>query len=273
MAKRSIENYKPVGLANALEPGHRFGPKALVAELIEAAAPLPVRTYETTLVTPLSGNLVERPLSARAKFILSVEKAAAAYHLASEDRTKPSALQLSKEFRAIEQAAFKLLRTLQAGEHGDLDKVPYAIRYDGLQAWAALELEHAAKAHTEPFMPREPVAETRVRAALKGVAAIKRWASSAHKRKLETFEREQKMRSNANAAAARHDGNAPLNEYLYRVFTDCWWGIAQREITDAPKPIAFCKLAARVVGVKLRDDGARDRLRRMLGRRGKSEAV
>lgn len=269
MAKRSIEGYEPVGIARALDASYRAVPKDLVGRLFEAMGPVPPeRKFEQALLYPKSGDYVHRTISARAMFILSVERAAIAYALETERRTRPSAAQMAKEFEAIESAALRLLRALRAGSDGDLDKVPYALRYEGLQAWAAAEHD---KGQSIEFLPKEPLGATRVRIAIQGVAAIRRWARSARERK-ELSMHEQKVREE-NAPSAKHDGNAALNEFLGRVFADCWCAIAGRRVTISPQTIAFCQLAARAVGINLSDVAARERIRVIDGRRGKSKRV
>ena len=267
MAKRSIEGYRPIGLSRALAQSHRYVPKATIKKLFEAMGPIPPkRRFEQALLFPKSGNYVTRQISARAQFILSVERAAAEYMLETEARTRPTATQMASEFATIENAARKLLLALKAGEDGDLDKGPYALRYEGLQAWAADEHDRDQEIK---FLPQEPVAVTRVRVAIRGVAAIRQWARYARDRKQRTVS-EQKKRE-AGTKPSRYDGNAPLNTFLKRVFADCWWAIAGRQTTDAPKTIAFCKLAARAVGVCLSDNAARERVRSIRGPTGKSK--
>jgi len=216
MAKRSIEGYQPRGLS--MVAGHRYTNRQAVAELIGTVEPLPDSRFNTVVAYLLGTKdrtLVERSLSARAKFILGVEHAARSFHFASEERRKPTALQLASEFEAIEKATERLLQALQVGTAGDLDRMPYALRYDGVQASAEAECNDSGFDRCDPalFLPAE-LAVSRVRASVRGIVALKRWATAARARADLLHGDDLKTRRQIGREYSRNDGAAALDEYL-----------------------------------------------------------
>jgi hypothetical protein len=271
MAKRSIEAYRPVGLAKALDPDHRYVSSGYLDKLIEVGGPLPNRPFEIS--GEERGRLVPLTVSARDKFDNELERAARAYHLAKEEQVKPTATQLAAHAAAIEKAARQLLLALGAGLSGNLERMPDALRYGGLQAFAEIEakrLEAAAQNRAE-YPADEFWAPTRLRRAVEGVAAIHRWAKAMKAHKLASKRLEGDRLKAAGKAYARYAGDKPLNDYLGSVVASCWLAICGREIADGPQLWRFGRVAAAAVGVKLSNDASRERIRRVFKlREGKS---
>ena len=268
MAKRSIEAYRPIGLAKALDPEHRYVSAECIAKLIVAGGPLPDRLFEIS--GEERGNLVSLTVSARDKIENAVELAATAYHLAREEQVRPTPTQLAERCAKIESSARRLLTDLGVGLNGEIKKMPDALRYGALQAFAAIEAEQRKTAATN--RGGYPIDEwwgvTNLRRAVSGVASLRRWAASAKERKIQTKNLEVARRRAAGSDRARNEGDKPLNEYLRRVMTDCWWGVYGREFADGRALLNFARVAAEGVGVDLgRHDAARERIRNVLGMR------
>lgn len=272
MAKRSFEAYRPIGLKKALDPEHRYVSLSCIDKLIGVGGPLPNREFEIS--GEENGNLVSVNVSARDKIENAVELAAIAYHLAKEQQVKPTPTQIAERCAKIEQLARRLLLALGAGLDGDIEKMPDALRYGALQAFAEIEAERrkAEIQNREAYPADEWFGVTHLRRAVGGVASLRRWAAEVKARKLQTKELQKARRQATGSDRARYEGDKPLNDYLERVLTDCWWGVYGREFADGPALLKFARIAADGIGVKLgKADAARERIRRALKMRtGKS---
>jgi hypothetical protein len=285
LVKRTIEGDQRVGLSKALAPVHRHVSEERIDKLISIAGPLPDHRFPAFVVNK-RGKYKDVRLGARDYFVKEIESAATSYYLQTESRTIPTNTQLAIEFRAIEQAASRLLRALQVGPKRDIDHMPDALRYGGLQAEAAGDAYRLDK-------DAKPLAgATLLRKAIEGVDALQRWAQVAKKRQLQqkwqlqARLRNELLRKQETAKKRgirkghdqepfplrrmgqhRNEGNKPFNDYLHQVILACWVGVYGRRAADGPSLREFVQAAADAVGVKLKDDAARERLRRVLGRR------
>jgi len=103
----------------------------------------------------------------------------------------------------------------------------------------------------------------RLRVALAGVTALRRWAKIA----AEAHMQRAQARMPTERSGARHQGNVRLNRYIQAIVTLCWRDVWGHQVVDGPKLYSFVIVAAKYVNVPLSRDGSRERIRRIFGMR------
>jgi hypothetical protein len=177
-----------------------------------------------------------------------IESAARAYHWDIQQESRPTPTQLVDDYAAIGQAARRLLYALHVTDSGDIEKMPWALRYGGLAAHAHKQAEEAGRHHGPLF------GDGLLRQVIEGVRDLRQWADLA-------LERELAVKARLLPSKDHHEGNPALNDYLKYVVVNSWWAIWGREIRDHTRILEFMCAAAAIVGVELSDVAARKRLR------------
>jgi hypothetical protein len=238
MAKRTIEGYRPIVFSS--KDAEWSLDLAFVDRLIAIAGQLPNTRFDV-LNPHEQGQWREGceyanvKLSAREYLVHGLTAAARRYFRERHSQSEPTAAQLSVSFASIEDAAHTLLRELGAGRNGDVDRMPFALRFGGLQA----------EAGTDDLVEGGP----RLKAAIKGVHLLYQWARSAKTR-------QQRRKALSVKSLARNEGDKALNEYLHEVIVNCWEHLYEREAKVGPQLTNFAIVAAKVVGASLPSDEA-----------------
>lgn len=247
MAKRSIEDYRPRGIA--LEA--KYASKELVDDLILIAGSLPDRTFTVARFGTEPDTEVAQEVSARTYLRGILETAAMAYHYQADDSKKPTHVQLSKAYEDIRRHANDLLLCLQvAGKDGvGLDNMPYALRFGALrdEAWEeAKRLQQAAEAKRlqGQRIGQRYMADTLLREAIRGVDQIRRWGAGAHNR-------EQRALGTSRKA---NEGDVALNNFLRTVALHCWKEACDQPLRIGPRLVKFVRVAAKAINRNLSDD-------------------
>jgi hypothetical protein len=265
MPKRSIGEYKPVGLALASDDGYGFVSDRVVAEMVSIGGPLPTRPIAISVLDDV-GKTVDAQISGRKAMQHFLNRAARGLHLAREDQVKPTARQLAAEFEGIAIAARRLLVRLKVGSTGDTNNMPQSLRFGGMLPFAAQEAERLVQGRHDPMADEvfEWSGDELLQEAVRGVDRLARWADAARARKERTARERPTIK--------RNEGDTALDDYVGRVVVDCWCVVCGHEIAEGPKLFSFVRCALDGVGVKLSDAAVRDRIRRAMGRRGKSKS-
>jgi hypothetical protein len=238
VAKRSIEGYRPTGI------GLGDDPPPDVAALINAAGPLPDRTFEAWRWGPPDEGSYAN-VTAREYLIECVQSAVREYGWNKQQAHRPTPTQLHAEYDAIHKAAWALLCAL----HHDVEKMPLALR-DGELGTAAV-----ASAPGSGLVSRDNL----LRAALSGVKNFHQWSEVARKQVAAAMVLEG--RSSPTRRPSRNKGDEALNVFVRRVMESCWVGIWGLEVTDSPRTWAFARAVAKLVGLSMSEDSARARVR------------
>ena len=247
MAKRAVGLYRPT----STWPDDRR--PADVQGLIDIAGPLPAITFTVSWPEPADDG--ERCITLSARDYLSdrVQKAIQEYDWNRQQAHRPTPTQLAGEYATIGTAARRLLRALR----NDIDKMPYALRYGGLSAAAAVDA-------TDRRI--ETSGDVLLRAAMQGVKDIRRWSDIARRREeaariMATSGRPPEEPGKPPKRASKNKGDQALNGFIRRVVEDCWFGIWGFLVTDSEKLWKFTGAIAALVGVRLKDDASRSRVR------------
>jgi hypothetical protein len=246
MAKRSVQGYRPLEVAEALRRGRRFFPDSAIEAIIEIADEPPLGPFTIPIVTA-KGEWEDEPVNGRAALQHHLEIAAYELARARLDQSTPTPRQRAKEFKRIELAARRLLNTLQVGPRYKVDNMPTSLLSSGLLAFREKDDEKLNRGAGDLLQDN-----------VRGVVRLARLAKAARLRQEGTRSRPK-----------RNEGDKALDQFVGSVVATCWWTIYGREITDGPKLIAFVQAAMRGVGEKPSADAVRERFRRVFGRRGK----
>jgi hypothetical protein len=236
MAKRTIEGYRPIVVS--MQNTDWSLDVALVDQLIEIAGTLPNAPFGISIPNDRGqwkkGAKYENVnLSARDYLVHELTAAAKRYFRGKLRQSEPTAAQLSVSFASIEDAAHTLLRELGVGRDGNVDRMPFALRFGGLLAEACTD----------------DLAEggLRLKGAIKGVHSLHQWARSAKTR-------QQHRKALSGKSLVRNEGDKALNEYLHEVIVNCWEHLYEREAKVGPQLTKFAIVAAKVVGASLAGD-------------------
>lgn len=141
MPQRSIAGFRPTGIAF----GTRFYSSRDIEAIISAAGGLSQGNVKHIRVNKKATGFITVTVSRRKALAECLHSAAQRWHVNSQFQTKPTDKQLAESFAKIEAAANRLLKALHlpGQPHGDdpLSPMPYALRFEGLQAFAGLEAE------------------------------------------------------------------------------------------------------------------------------------
>lgn len=268
MAKSSIDAYRPVGLAKALDRDHRYVSDACLASLIKIAGELPGEPVGVQK-TGDDGLFYFTEVEAREALQIYAESAATTYHVVRELLSRPTATQAAIEYERIETAARKLLITLRVGSPADPDNMPPLLREYGLLPYANQEADEleAARPGRRDGMVHLHFGSSLMRSAIKGIAGIEKWAAAARAAAQQKVNYEWAGTRPPRGRRAPRESNRAMDEFVSCVVDDCWKVVFGRQVADGPALIKFIRAAALGIGVKLSADAARERLRKHLGRR------
>jgi len=240
--KRSVEEYRPVALADELGSGRRLFPDSAIEAMIGVAGEPPQGPF----VISVAAEQRDEQVGGREALQHHLENAARALATSREEQRRPTARQLEKEFAGIATAARRLLNRMRVRrpQHEDV-AVPIALLSGGLLPFAHKEAETSRQS-----------ANDLLRDAVRGVDRIARWADQARAR--------QEQVARRRPTAKRNEGDKALDRFVGSVVATCWWAVYGREPADGPKLIAFVQAALRGVGEKPSEHAVRDRIRRVL---------
>ncbi len=247
MAKRAVGLYRLI----SIRPDDRR--PADVQGLIDIAGRLPATTFTVSLPEPADDGERCITLSARDYLSNRVQKAIQEYDWNRQEAHRPTPTQLAREYATIGTAARRLLHALR----NDIDKMPYALRYGGLSAAAAVDA-------TDRQI--ETSGDVLLRTAMQGVEDIRRWSDIARSREeaariMATSGRPPEKRGKPPKRASRNKGDQALNGFIRRVVEDCWCGIWDFPVTDSEKLWNFTGAIAALVGIRLKAEASRGRVR------------
>jgi hypothetical protein len=265
MPMRSVEDYKARGLALTLDEGHRFVADTVVDAMIAIGGPLPGRPI-TFSATNDAGEFVDRQITGREALVLFIERAARGFYFESKEQVRPTARQLVGEFEAVALAALKLLDQLKAGAARDINDRPSSQKFGELVPLATEEDETAGPGRSDAIAGGilDHNGRELLQDAVRGVVSLARWAEAAVEHKEPTAE--------ARPIEQRNENDEALDAFVGRVVTDCWHLVCGREIVEGPKLCSFVQRALLGVNVMHSEDSVRERIRRALGRRGKTKS-
>jgi hypothetical protein len=238
MAKRTIEGYRPI--VDSVKDAKWSLDLAFVDQLIAIAGQLPNARFDV-LNPHEQGQWKEGcdcanvKLSAREYLVHELTAAARRYFRERLSQSEPTAAQLSVSFASIEDAAHTLLSELGVGRNGNVDRMPSALRFGGLQA----------EAGTDDLVE----GGLRLKGAIKGVHLLHQWARSAKTR-------QQRRKALSGKSLARNEGDKALNEYVHEVIVNCWEVLYERDAKVGPQLTKFAIVAAKAVGASLAGDEA-----------------
>lgn len=251
MARKSVAGFRPKGVP----VGERFYTDANVDSIITAAGGLPAGDVELHLPDHDTGTLVPQRVDRRTALGHRLESAARYWEVERQWQTKPTHRQRAKEFQKIKTAAVRLLKGLQVGKDGDIDAMPNALRYGGLQAHAAIEAEALGG---EP----EWTGEGLFADSIAGVVRLHRWAAAARERAEALIPRD---------GPGGHTGDAALDN-LFGSLAGIWLDIFERTPSTCVAPIEkqpggpflrFLRACLEPLGVNPTDEALRDHVRKL----------
>ena len=220
MPQKSVSDFKPTGIAI----DHCYYSDRDIQAIISAAGRLPQGNVEHGSTSKDGKRLIAKTVERRTALEACLKRAAQTWAVDSQFQTRPTAKQLSDSLAAIESTANKLLEKLQLPNEPDssdlLAPMPYALRFDGLQAVAAEEAENLGgfPEHTGEGLLAE---------AVRGVYRLRGWAHNADPRKRE--ETPENQEGISTPRKERHVADAALNE-LIGSLCRIWADIFDREI-------------------------------------------
>ena len=141
MARRSIEGYRPLAVAEALRSGRRLFPDTAIEAMIAIAGAPPPGPFKISVITRKGNKYRSRKVSGRASLEHHLEKDARALVVAREHQRRPTARQLEKKFAAIATTARRLLNHLEVGPKYDVDDMPTSLLSGGLLPFAVKEAQ------------------------------------------------------------------------------------------------------------------------------------
>ncbi len=244
VAKRGVKRFRPT----RIKLDGRYATDEQIAELIRIVGALPDRQFQIEQSRGPDEPWEVLTIESRPYLVRHIESAARTYHWEARQGDRPTPAQLVDKYGAIEQAARRLLHTLHVTESGEIEKMPWALRYGGLAAQAHKQAAEAGGHHGPLF------GDGLLRQVIEGVRDLRQWADAA-------LERELAVKARQPQSQDRHEGNTALNDYLKYVVVNSWWAIWGIEIRDNARILAFMCAAAAIVGVELTRDAARKRLR------------
>ena len=174
MARKSVGLYRPKGLEDYLA-GRRYYTDADIGLIIVAVGKLPRGKVDLAVPDPETGDLKTKRVARSEALQYRLERCVHWWAIQVETQKTPTHKQLEKEYARIESAAKRLLSTLHISENGKVVNIPDAVRYGGLQAYAAVEAEKLGG------FP-EYLGEDLLQQSVAGVARLRRWAEAAGER-------------------------------------------------------------------------------------------
>ena len=234
----------------------------MVEAIVAAAGRVPGRNPYAISIIAADGRFVDKVVTGRTALRCVLEQAEHLYLALNRRRQQRSELELAADFERIEAAARRLLAALKVGPDHDVAAMPADLRRGGLQAFAAIEA-HASAGGRAGSPHDASDGEALLRCAVRGVGRLARWAGAARER--------AKRRASIGPVKPRNQGDRALDAFIVHVVDNGWCLIYGRQPTDSAPLRRFVRAAARGIGRPLSDDAARERLRRLMERRGKSK--
>ncbi len=213
MPRKSVDDFRPRGL----RIGERIYSDKDIEQIISAAGGLPDSKIWHLQPNQDASDLERKLVRRHVALVERIESAAQNYLINSEFATRPTGKQLSDEFKRIAEAADRLLEALHVPEDGDVDQMPDALRFGGLQAFAGNEIDALGGDY------RGRGAAGVLQDAISGVVQIRHWASAATTR--------HALR-HATPRKDRNKGDQSLDQFIGDL-ADIWIEVFERSIATS----------------------------------------